>query len=655
MAKLYGWVGEILRVDLTDGTISSVPTANYVPRFIGGRGVGAKINWDEVPPSVGAFDPENRLVFMTGPLTGSGSPSGAYTCVSAVSPQPYPEEVYVRSMMGGHWGSELKFAGYDGVIVQGRAANPVYLWIYDGVAELRDARALWGLDTYAAQQNLWSRHGKEARIATIGPAGERLVRNAIILHGDSDSAGGGGFGAVMGSKNLKAIAVRGKRGISVARPKELLEISYQCQRLVTRKEGEVEPPSAFRQHGGRYINSHRDFAETKWADEAKKGTVRAGFSGCFSCPLCCGFSIAFKDGSNIGSGMLNCGPAPIDREEYTTHRLCDSLGVDIDSMYTPGRSSRGGWLLELVDKGVLTRENTGLPLEKLESEEFYVDLLYKVAYREGIGDLLAEDISRACHRLGGEALKVWEGRLVQAGKHSALLTNMCYVGGSFDKKGNTLGTMARMTSTVSDADGRGLMKFTAPSPQAWLAPALVPPGTDIQRRAVEAQCRKWFGSEKVMDLKTWEYKASAVRTFQDWRIMSSSIGTCRNLFPNADSSYTPDHTGDISIERRLYSAMTGIDMTEEEWMRAADRIWMLERTILTRHGHTREDDRFFDYVLEKWEWLKEPDFQRALDEYYTLRGIDVATGIPRRSKLEELDLKDIADDLKTKYGVTLPP
>lgn len=204
-----GWVGKILRVDLSSGKISETPTSDYVPRFLGGRGLGAKICWDEVPPEVSAFDPEARLVFATGPLQGTLAPTSGRFMLLGKAPQTAPVESYCRSGVGGHWAPELKWAGYDALVVHGRAPKPVYLWISDGTAALHDASRLWGLDTYRTQLQLWGLHGKKTRVMTIGRAGENRSRIACILTDSGDASGQGGFGGVMGSKNLKAIAVSG--------------------------------------------------------------------------------------------------------------------------------------------------------------------------------------------------------------------------------------------------------------------------------------------------------------------------------------------------------------------------------------------------------------------------------------------------------------
>ena len=651
---LYGWVGKILRVDLTTGVVSEVPTANYVPKYIGGRGIGAKIHWDEVLPTVGAFDPQNRLTFMTGPLAGTPAPSASRTTVQGVSPMTYPEELYARSTIGGHWGPELKFAGYDGIIVQGKSQSPVYLWIHDGLAEIREAKHLWGLNTYATQEAIWDRHGKQTRVLTIGPAGEHLVRMAIILSDASSASGLPGYGAVMGSKNLKAIAVNGTGGVPVARPKELLDISYYFQRLITRKEGEAEPPASYRQQADRYRG-------TKLEEEAKNGTISTGMSGCFACPVCCGLSIKIKDGSLVGTGDIRClemsthereqeyyGGKPLGRPAYETWKLADLLGIANDRFsWGAGQAS---WFLTLIDQGILTKENTGLPVDKLGSVEFYRELLTKTSYREGIGDLLAEGESRVCNHLGGGAIPIWEVTCQQvAGKH----------GGSGGWNTNKLGAIVRLASTISGLDARGLY-FHTYDPRHWVHPPgckcgrCTPLTSGEYEALIKTQDTKCYGSVKASDLTTWEYKACTAKTHIDWRVMTDSLVTCMCNYPLTTSCYTPDHMGDISVERRLYSAVTGIDVTEEEWTRTAERIYMLEKAILARHGHTRAEDWFFESLFTtNSTWLDKDGLGKTLHEYYTLRGIDLATGIPTRSTFEKLDLKDVADDLEIKYNVKL--
>jgi aldehyde:ferredoxin oxidoreductase len=208
MAHVGGWAGKILRVDLSTGKIWTEPSLEYGRKYIGGRGLAARIAWNEIPPGTGPFDPENRLILSVGPLTGTSAPNSGRATVCSLSPQAFPYEWFSYSSVGGYWGPTLKYAGYDAIVVQGESSQPVYLWVDDARVELRDARELWGKGTFATQEHLMREHGSDIRALTIGQAGENRCRIAIIASGSASAAGQGGFGAVMGSKNLKAIAAR---------------------------------------------------------------------------------------------------------------------------------------------------------------------------------------------------------------------------------------------------------------------------------------------------------------------------------------------------------------------------------------------------------------------------------------------------------------
>jgi len=238
MVEVYGWTGKILRVDLSKEKITTIDTMKYVPSLIGGLGISAMIAWEEIGPDVGPFDPDNRLMIMVGPLTGTLASGAGRVEVMGVAPQQHPPcfsrsgnpPCFSRSGMGGHWGPELKYAGFDGVVVQGRSKKPVYVWIDDGEAEIPDASEMWGTSTYSTTQTLRSIHGKKTRVISCGQAGENLSRIAIIQTETENAAGQGGFGGVMGSKNLKAIAVHGTGGVKIARPSEFLDLCLNQSR-----------------------------------------------------------------------------------------------------------------------------------------------------------------------------------------------------------------------------------------------------------------------------------------------------------------------------------------------------------------------------------------------------------------------------------------
>ncbi|MCG6536950.1 MAG: aldehyde ferredoxin oxidoreductase C-terminal domain-containing protein, partial [Syntrophales bacterium LBB04] len=330
---------------------------------------------------------------------------------------------------------------------------------------------------------------------------------------------------------------------------------------------------------------------------------------------------------------------PFGPHAYNTWKLYDLLGI-----CGPANKGACEFYLPLFHQGILNKENIGLSADQIGSEEFYHEFIRKIAYREGIGDLLAEGPGRACQRLGGKAIDLYELFALQAGPH----------GGHGAMKANKLGAIHRITSSVTGLDSRGLQSYSY-EPSVALHPLKIPPGSPEYRQTVAAMNKKLWGSEQASDLTTWEGKARPALTMQNWRIMTDSLVTCFFNLPVTASTYTPDHLGDITIERRLYSAVTGIDMTEEEWTRTAERIYMLERALLTRHGHTRRDDWFFDSVFAAHKtWLDREGLSKTLDEYYTWRGMDVGTGIPTRSTFEKLDLQDVAADLGNKYGVKVP-
>jgi len=398
MSDLYGWTGKILRVDLSKGKITYIETRRYVPKFIGGLGVAAAIAWEEIGPKVGPFDPENLLMIMTGPLTGTLASGAGRIEVMGVAPQLYPPR-FSRSGMGGHWGPELKYAGFDGIIIQGKAEKPVYLWINDGKVEILDASDIWGTGTYYTTRFLRKVHGRDARVISIGQAGENLSRIAILQTETENAAGQGGFGGVMGSKKLKAIAVRGTGGIKIARPSEFLDLCLSQSR-----EGE-EPCK---------IES-----DPKWpADKPSYGTHYRTHK-CGFCATTC-----------INKVYMDV-PGDSTPGSYTTEQMCYGynlsgsarpLNAQIEARAITSDYGINGWevsygiipWLQLCKQHGLIKEIDGIeipapkkPIEYLRdcagySSEFLVTLLRKIAFREDeIGDALAEGACYAADRLFG--------------------------------------------------------------------------------------------------------------------------------------------------------------------------------------------------------------------------------------------------------------
>lgn len=385
--SICGWTGKILRVDLSSGKISHLDTAQYVPKFIGGLGIAAKIAWDELRPGVGPFDPENMLMIMAGPLTGTLASGAGRVEVVGIAPQQRPP-AFSRSGMGGHWGAELKYAGFDGIVVGGVSAKPVYVWIDNSKVEIRDAGELWGTGTYSTTMVLRAIHGPKTRVVSCGQAGENLSRIAVIQTETGNAAGQGGYGGVMGSKRLKAIAVRGTKGVKVARPAEFLEL---C--LCASREGQSPSRSRGAPTGPQQGLGYR--------------TRKCGF-----CITPCVHMIYMNIPGQVSLGLR------------TSARHCwgyrASLGTELEARAITSEYGINGWevsygmipWLQLCRQKKLIDAIDGIeipvpdrPIEYLRDvapypREFLTMLLRQIAYREGaIGDGLADGTCYAAERL----------------------------------------------------------------------------------------------------------------------------------------------------------------------------------------------------------------------------------------------------------------
>jgi len=662
---MYGWAGKILKVNLTNKTITEEPTIPKYERFIGGSGIGYKVMWDEVPPEAGPFDPENRIVFATGPLDGTEAPGSTRTLVTSKSPQVYEDRAPGKSLtttsaFGGPFGPEMKFAGYDAVVVYGRSAEPVYLWIHDGQAEIKDASQLWGLDAFETTGKIKEELGPAVKVATTGQAGENLSRIACIVsrgHGDH-GAGQGGFGAVMGSKKLKAIAVRGTRGIAainIAKPKEFSDACGEAYHLLTQMAGNPRAVS-WKPGADPNVASHfwhwqrQDIGEL--CDPELIAQYRVGRTGC--CPLLC-YDDYKVPGVGSGSGAAMCiqysyvfvGKRGV--EDFLAKDLGDRYCIDMYEMYL-----MIPWIMGLFQRGIITEESTGIPFSAYPGEEFVNGLFHSIAFREGFGDTLAEGTARAAKKLG-----------VLDALHKEELAQFCPIPAEF-------------LIAWSSYGGHGFSGHY--DPRNWIVDGLLwavhhrDPHDSMHNYIglsywsnlpVELQraiAKEVYGSEEaahsIGEPRYCQAEAQAAAIVQQRSCIKDALTLCDWCWPMLVSPYedrTPPFIGDTSLESKLFSSATGIEMTEAELNKAGERIYNLIRAVMVRemgtrdmrHDHDVLPDHYFDHPCPTTQSppVDREKFDALLGMYYELKGWD-EDGLPTRSKLEELDLGDVADELE---------
>ncbi|MEM2926659.1 MAG: aldehyde ferredoxin oxidoreductase N-terminal domain-containing protein [Candidatus Bathyarchaeia archaeon] len=640
----YGWVGHILRVDLSSGRIWSQDTMRYAPAYLGGRGIAARIAWEELKPGIDAFDPENRLIFMTGPLTGTLAPSSGRIEVCGAAPQAYPRTHYTRSNMGGWFGSELKYAGFDGIVIQGASDRPVYLWIEDGRAEILDAKELWGRDTFSTQKYLLDRHDRNAQIACIGPAGENLVRYAVVQSRTENAAGQGGFGAVMGSKKLKAIAVRGTGGVRIAEPGRFFDLCTATNRALRTARG--RPPTGSRD-----------------PEMARKYGARS--AACSqACPMDCGIvytNVPGRVNRGIQTTRVQC-VAPLfgGAERFYDWKIGREAGTELSALANKLGLNHWvlllgvvPWLRECHRRGLI-KFLDGEPID-FDSPRFWANLLEKISQREGIGNILAEDVPRA-----SEILKIGEDVM------KSLYPAYGFPGhwdGHGDKVNPAFFPLWIVSALQWFTDTRDPFS-SGHGYTSWLASwsRILP----WDRLAGVGE--KVYGSRKSIDPSyPYEYKAQPAIWEQNESVLKDSLPLCDNLFPFLYTTQTEDNyarvtlsSGEViegkSIGYHLFQAATGLKLDEVEFRRCAERVFNLERAIDVRnYSRRREDDLKIIPYFEtpeniigpsgKLESLDKKAFLKLVDEYYLLRGWDLETGIPTKRKLDELGLQDVAEEL----------
>jgi aldehyde:ferredoxin oxidoreductase len=658
--SLHGWVNRILLVNLSDMSVTARETAPYVPDFLAARGIAHKIAWDEYPRPVEPFDPMNPLMVFPGTLTGSFSPYSGRTIVCTFSPQAYPYHWFTRSNIGAHFGGELKRAGYDGLIVTGASETPVRILIRDDEVSILPADELWGRDALDTLEALEAAEGKGTRSLTIGQAGERLSHIATIQTASSSACGQGGFGAVMGSKKLKAISVIGTGQVSLADPEKVREI--------TRAVGEEARST-------RQMKEHIKKMNERLAAEGN-GSVRA-YACTESCVSPC--NIYYQDV-----------PGCVHNRRWSGHWTC--VGGIFQGMGEGGSCSYGGvydwrlgtrggfelnvlsnryglnqwdiivgmvpWLEACQNAGLISEIN-GRPID-WRSVEFWAEFLRSMAYREGMGDALAlggwaaakalhlgEDLVRRYYTGWGYAGH-WDG-------HAAWCNPIVYP--------YWLVSALQWATDTRDpipSDHSGTWYVMNFGPLNKFAPADRP----ITWEHVRSISQRLYGDPEALD-PYGDYKGKAYQGFYHSRrsVMKDCLPADDFVFPLIYSRNTEDRLcriGDIegpSVEYHLFKAGTGTQWTEEEFETATERVYALERALTVRHwGRGRQMDEMvlpsYEYLenwtnplLDKRYALDPQQFRPVMDEYYAHLGWDIQSGWPTRERLAALGLQEVYEPM----------
>lgn len=631
----YTFNRKILQVDLTNKKIWNEEISREMNAdWLGGRGINMKILWDRVKAGTDPLGPDSVLIFGAGFLNGTLAPSTGRACVTFKSPAT---NLYSKSSGGGWWGASLRFAGYDHVVISGIAEKPVYLWIDDGKVELRDAGHLWGKTVTEINKILkYELRDPKVEIASIGPGGENLVKMGAIMLSTSSAMGRTGGGAVMGSKRLKAIAVRGAGVIENNDNEKFYRVALESRRALTEDSGAVD----LYEHGTAGLVEGVAAAGTMPSYNFRLGSVEGienltgqalndkgilkARIGCAGCAIHChryseiqegkytGYRAAGPEYETLSAFGSGCGVTDMNAVVRGSG-LCNDYGMDTISV---GNVIQ--WTIDSIERGVLTRDDVdGLDL-RWNNSDAVLEMVRKIAFREGAGDLLAEGVKIASEKTGKGSEK-WA---IQArGLEQSNVETRCAKGYALAFSINPRGPDHLMNAAI--------MEF-----------GLTQESRDL--------VKKLTGDEKYATPYTTEKRADIIRWGEDCIAVSDCLGVC--MFASATAwSVSPD------VMAQLFSAATGIEMSEEEIMSVGKKIVTLERAFNIREGHERKNDTL-PYMLmhekvpegpQKGFVNSQEELDIMLDDYYSKHEWDLETGMPTEGTYRNLGLDFVVDELKS--------
>lgn len=609
---MKGYTGKILHVSLPLGkTLIEEPRKQFYAKYLGGVGLGVKLLYDNTPPKIDPYHPDNAFILATGLFSGTSIPtSGKY---AAISKSPLTSFVGF-GISSGFFGPTLKYAGYDAVVIRGRSRSPVYLFIDDEEVGLRNAIHLKGKDTVETDEQIREEIGDDnVRIACVGPAAEHLVRYACITNDITRQVGRTGLGAIMGSKNLKAIAIRGTNSVEVENPKRLLQVCgdlyERCQTSSTEKYRDLGTPQnvlVLNEQGALPTKNFQyttfEHAETISGEMLKKKFLRKVIA-CNACAIGCDHIVQVNEGPYTGAitGLdyeslfalgCCCGVGDL-RPVIKAVELCDAFGMD-----TISAGVTIAFAMECFEKGLITIDDAdGIDLS-FGNGDAVVQMVEKIAFRDGLGDLLAEGTKRASEQIGkGSTHFAMHVKGLELPGYSIRGLNTAALGFSVSVRG---GCHQRNAGYSPDLKGQ-VDRFKG----------------DIERGI------------------------ALIRTENLYSVFDSII-LCKFM------------RGAISSEEiaTLYTLTSGFPMSESELLLAGERITNLEKAYNIREGATRADDYppprvFKDPIPDgvgKGHYILKEEYEAMLDGYYAARGW-TREGIPTKAKLIDLGLEDLIEEL----------
>ncbi|MGA2991138.1 MAG: aldehyde ferredoxin oxidoreductase family protein [Candidatus Korobacteraceae bacterium] len=630
---LYAYAGLTLRVNLSNGSVKKEPTLPYTREWLGSTGIAIKILYDELRHWVTPYDPTNKIVFGTGALMGTPAPGACKMSASTLGPRTGG---WASGLADSYVGGELKCAGYDTLIIEGKAHKPVYLWIEDDTVEIRDALHLWGKDTWETLETVRDDlRDPSLHILSIGPAGENVVRGACIMQDKARAFGRCGTGAVMGSKNLKAIIAKGSKPVRVPDREHFMEVLHGVREMFKTARGvDVMQKYGTLSAMQRKIQScgfiWKNFQETWISEELvrkidpkksieKYQVARQSFPGC---PIGCGRHLHINEGPYAGlmteanqweAVATLQGRLAVDEPTFMfkANAVCNQLGLDIDAA-----GGAIGWAMECYQRGILTQKDTdGLKLNWGDAG-VVLELIRRIAYREGFGDILAEGCARAAELIGRDS-----GYFAMQIKGQDLY-EPC--------RANLAWCLGTTTSTRGGGHTTGAVE-----------PRI---GIDDEKM------RRIFDVKNADNRLEYEGKAKMTVFMEAVHRVANSLGICHfnTIWGNLDLI-------DLPQMAEMYSAATGWPTSVADLKRIAERQLNLEKAFNLRFtSFDRKDDMPTPRDLAEpiptgplagWKMDVEK-YNQMLDEYYDLHGWDKKTSYPTRKALTALNLEYVADDLE---------